>query len=35
MTAHSRVVILNAKEKNMSITIKKVKYSGNRIWELV
>lgn len=35
MTAHSQVAILNAKEQNLSIVIKKAKYNGNRIWELL
>jgi hypothetical protein len=34
-TAHSQVAVFNAKEQNMSIAKKKVKYSGNRIWEAV
>jgi len=35
MTAYLQVAILNAKEQNFSVAIKKVKYNGNGIWEVV
>jgi len=35
MTANSQFAMLNAKEQNMSVAIKEVKYNGNRIWEVV
>ena len=35
MITNSQFAMLNAKEQNMSIAIKKVKYNGNRIWEVV